>query len=182
MKKYTREELTEAYWHVPAFGASGGDYHLSYLPGLLRDTNPMRKWCFDAPYQRAVVWSEEQQSAFVGAFICGGMVPPGPPIILNIPGYGGVGRNGDPTWVVDGKQRLTALDRFVRGEIPANVGGDVGLVMAEQVTLSSYLIRTVAVDFTLRQQIRFYLKMNAGVPHSSADIEHARQLLQACRG
>jgi hypothetical protein len=63
----------------------------------------------DAPYQRGHVWSQEQQERLIDSLASGLGIPP--IYIRELDA-------GEQAWieVIDGKQRITALQAFVRGE------------------------------------------------------------------
>ena len=127
----------------------------------------------DADFQRAHVWDEAKQVAFVEHLLRGGQ---GSHVIrLNSPG--GMGRKGrGKLVVVDGKQRLTACLRFIRGEITA-----FGSFLSEyvdpppiRVGLSFYVN-----DLQTRAAVlRWYLEINeGGVVHTEAELSKVRELL-----
>jgi len=135
----------------------------------------------DPEYQRAHVWSREQQIAFVEYRLQGGEV--GGTLIFNCPHWLDVGRWGPtPIELVDGKQRLEAARAFLRGDIPA-----FGKCFAE------FTDRLPFVDCTFRFQVckletrdeilRLYLNINAGgTPHTKAEINKVRAMLAAQGG
>lgn len=78
------------------------------------EQNQLEKYNFEPPYQRRSVWTDEKQSYFIDSILRNFPIPP---IFLH--------RKIDPdngrmTFdVIDGKQRLTAIARFINNEIPA---------------------------------------------------------------
>jgi hypothetical protein len=76
------------------------------------EQNQLGKYNFDPPYQRKSVWSDEKQSYFIDSILRNFPIPP---IFLNriIDEETGVTTFD----VIDGKQRLTAITRFIEGEI-----------------------------------------------------------------
>jgi len=78
------------------------------------EQNQLEKYNFEPPYQRRSVWTEEKQSYFIDSILRNFPIPP---IFLH--------RKIDPDTgrmtfdVIDGKQRLTAIARFINNEIPA---------------------------------------------------------------
>src|SRR5271156_3976887 len=69
----------------------------------------------DPDFQRAHVWTEAQQIAFVEYGLRGGRS--GMTIHLNCVGW--MGSFKGPFVLVDGKQRVNAVLRFLRSELPA---------------------------------------------------------------
>lgn len=125
-------------------------------------------------YQRGHVWSEEQQIAFVEYGLMGGensMV-----ITTNCPGWMVDWRG--PYELVDGLQRVTAVLRFVRGEIPA-FGRRIGEYEDKLRSTSGPHFRWRVCNLPTRAEVlRLYLLMNAGgVVHSAKEIECVRRLL-----
>ena len=89
---------------------------------LQRDTNTVTiatfyenyllgKYNFEPPYQRKSVWNEEKQSFFIDSILKNFPIPP---IFL----HQHIDSSGKSTYdVIDGKQRLSALIRFIKNEI-----------------------------------------------------------------
>ncbi len=95
-------------------------------PILQRDTNTvtiatfwenylLNKYNFEPPYQRQSVWTEEKQSFFIDSILKNFPIPP---IFL----HQHIDENSGKTTydVIDGKQRLLALVRFIKNEIPVS--------------------------------------------------------------
>lgn len=124
-------------------------------------------------FQRGHVWTEAQQVAFVEYGLMGGessMV-----LTTNCPGWMGDFRG--PWVLVDGLQRLTAVLRFVRGEIPA-FGHRVG-EYGDRIH-SDVVFRLRVCELPTRAEVlKLYLLMNAGgVVHSPEEIARVRGLLE----
>ena len=144
--------------------ADGGDGAFNF------DTEP--------DYQRGHVWSDRQASQFVGHLIEGGSVPP---IVINT----------DPTYarsdeIVDGKQRLTAVCRWLNGEVPAELTdgrkvnyGDLDEESQRYLTsLSGPTITANYVQLPRSEVLRLYLRLNrGGTIHTDAEIDRVRGLL-----
>ncbi len=73
------------------------------------------KYAFDPPYQRKSVWSEEKQSFFIDSILKNFPVPP---IFL----HQKIDLSSGKTQydVIDGKQRLNSIIRFIKNEIPSS--------------------------------------------------------------
>ncbi|WP_129373598.1 DUF262 domain-containing protein [Pseudomonas aeruginosa] len=78
------------------------------------EQNQAKKFNYDPPYQRRSVWSDEKQSYLIDSILRNFPIPP---IFL----HRKIDSNtGTTTYdVIDGKQRLTAIARFINNEIPA---------------------------------------------------------------
>jgi hypothetical protein len=129
----------------------------------------------DVEYQRGHVWSEAQASAFLGSLFSG---DPMPPVYLNM------SDRSDEMVVIDGKQRLTALYRWLKGEIPAiNRRGLVFYVndldkSALRRLENRCYITAIRVDWPVKRQIEFYIALNSGgTPHAAEEIERVKALL-----
>lgn len=78
------------------------------------EQNQLEKYNYAPPYQRRSVWTDEKQSYFIDSILRNFPIPA---IFLH--------RKIDPDTgktsfdVIDGKQRLTAIARFINNEIPA---------------------------------------------------------------
>ncbi len=92
-------------------------------PRLRRDTNTitianfwenflLNKYDFNPPYQRQSVWTEEKQSFFIDSILRNFPIPP---VFLQ---QKIDNTSGKTTYeLIDGKQRLTAIVKFIKGEI-----------------------------------------------------------------
>lgn len=135
----------------------------------------------DPPYQRGHVWTEEQASRYVGFLIQAGKGSPLVPLIF-IQRDESFTRNDE---VIDGKQRLTAMSRWVHDEIPATVEGCNywyrDTTRLERLRLPSF--KVAYIDLTERQRLRFYLLLNAGgTIHTETEIGKVRTMLGALDG
>ncbi|MBN8446652.1 MAG: DUF262 domain-containing protein [Gammaproteobacteria bacterium] len=75
----------------------------------------LNKYNFDPAYQRRSVWSDEKQSFFIDSILKNF---PMPPIFLHQKIDDDTGKTRYD--IIDGKQRLTSLVRFLKNEIPAS--------------------------------------------------------------
>lgn len=78
------------------------------------EQNQLKKFNYDPLYQRRSVWSDEKQSYFIDSILRNFPIPP---IFLHRKIDSDTGRTSFD--VIDGKQRLTAIARFIGNEIPA---------------------------------------------------------------
>lgn len=132
----------------------------------------------DPDYQRDHVWTDGQAMKFVGHLIEGGATPL---IIVN--------RSGTfsfPDEVVDGKQRITACARWLRGEIPAELtdGREVFIHDLDEESRRYVCGMTGAtqtigyVQMNREQVLRLYLRLNrGGTVHTDAEIDRVRTML-----
>lgn len=132
----------------------------------------------DPDFQRAHVWTQAQQTAYVEYILRGGE---GSRIIYwnqeSLPGSG----HHDPhaaLVLVDGKQRMEAVRAFLRHDVRA-----FGKLCSD---FGSRLLRLSGPDFvmqiaslkTRREVLEWYLYINAGgTPHTKDELDKVRALL-----
>lgn len=143
----------------------------SFLEQYNVDMNP--------DYQRGYVWTQEQQEKFVGAML---ESPESiSPIILNF-----VGKQRMSSEVVDGKQRLRACLRWVRGKIQAKCPcgisvwySDLGEVDHRKVRMMITL-RCKWVTLPRSEVMKYYIRLNSGgTLHTEKDLEKVRRMIAA---
>lgn len=78
------------------------------------EQNQAKKFNYEPPYQRRSVWSDEKQSYLIDSILRNFPIPP---IFLHRKIDSDTGTTTFD--VIDGKQRLTAIARFINNEIPA---------------------------------------------------------------
>lgn len=152
---------------------------------------------FTPDFQRGHVWTKAQQIAYVEFFLRGGMT--GRVIYLNYPNWGHFnvirpGQYGEFV-IVDGLQRLTALLKFVKGELPAfghyvwrpdlaedNDFNKGKLFFADRVRkadANGNLKINVNNLKTRDAVLRWYLEMNSGgTPHTKTELEKVRKMIE----
>lgn len=95
------------------------------------EQNQANKFNYDPPYQRRSVWSDEKQSYLIDSILRNFPIPP---IFLHRKIDSDTGTTTFD--VIDGKQRLTAIARFINNEIPA--ANEYGPVEEEGILDGSY--------------------------------------------
>lgn len=124
-------------------------------------------------FQREHVWHEHQQRAYVEYCLQGGEV--GRVVTFNCKGWG---RSFDgPYEIVDGKQRIEAVRKFMRSELKAfgqyfkDFGGVMRMMQAD------FLWSVCALE-TREEVLQLYLNINAGgTPHTKEELDRVRALL-----
>lgn len=124
-------------------------------------------------FQRAHVWTEAQQIAFVEYQLQGGTS--GKELYFNCAGWGLDYRG--PYVIVDGKQRLQAVRRFIANEIPA-----FGHLLSEYDDKLNFLDNhfnwNVAALESRTEVLQWYLNFNAGgTVHTAEELERVRKLI-----
>ena len=129
----------------------------------------------DPDYQRAHVWTREQQVAYVEFQLMGGGVSR--TLIFNAPHWGQYGVVAADTYVelLDGKQRLEAVRAFLRGDFP--VFGTQYRDFEDKLPTMEYRLRFQICSLETRESVlQLYLKINAGgTPHSAAELARVRE-------
>ncbi len=156
--------------------ASPINYHLDKIDRIGTDQGGLD---LDPPYQRGHVWSPEQASAFVGYLLKGGKCP-----LIWVNRYedertGGKDYLYRPASVIDGKQRITALIRWVQDEIAANLyGRDIWYHELSVIDRRGLpFLDVIYVNMTERDQMRLYLNLNGGIAHTAEELERVRTLV-----
>ena|GEM_PF-3438287 len=128
-------------------------------------------------YQRGHVWTDAQAEAFVGAFA---ERTPVPAIFIRR------GAHPAPDQVVDGKQRLTALLRFVSCEIGAALTdgrrvmwADFDIFDRRMFLHATMPVVHLAESTTDADVLRIYLRLNrGGTPHTDDELRRVEGLLR----
>jgi hypothetical protein len=132
-------------------------------------------------FQRAHVWTREQQIAYVEYCLMGGEV--GKVITLNSPDWLQERGETQPVMeLVDGKQRIEAVLAFLRDEISI-FGHKRSEIKGEmRGHKAGFKFRICAL--TTRQEIlQLYLNINAGgTPHTREEIQKVRDMLSKTQG
>lgn len=131
----------------------------------------------DPDFQRAHVWTPEQQAAYVEFRLRGGRS--GADIFLNCHNYSFGVRSPGCIVLVDGKQRVEAVRAFLRDEVPI-FGGCVFSAFEGRLPIFQASFGWHINDLRTRADVlRWYLEINAtGTPHTQAELEHVEMLLQ----
>lgn len=164
---------------IPQLTSDGGyavDVPLDYLEEAFGRYVDHYGLDLDVDFQRAHVWTDEQATAFVEHLLRGGT---GSNVIrFNKPDWmSGRMDAGEPMVCVDGKQRLTACLRFVRGELPAfNHWIDE---YEDQPRHFQGNLKFVVNSLPNRADVlRWYLEINTGgVLHTKAEIRKVKEML-----
>ncbi len=124
----------------------------------------------DPDFQRGHVWTEEQQINYVEFTLRGGKQQS---IYFNCVGW--MGDYEGPFVIVDGKQRLTAILKFINNEIKAfgQYCHEFGPLRMAKVDL----IININNLKTEKEVLKWYLELNSGgTPHTEKEIERVRKL------
>ena len=165
--------------HLPKFAEC---HYQTNVPWMYLEANLNRflidhRLDMEPDFQRAHVWTEDQQIKYIEFM----MKEPnsGKDIYFNHPGWMGT-FTGDFV-LVDGKQRLEAVRRFLRNEIPAygTYLKDFMGLRDGMIPIDMEFIFHVAKLKTRAEVRQWYLDFNAGgTPHSKTEIDRVRELLE----
>lgn len=155
------------------------DCNWKYLEKMIADQKKELGLDIDPVFQRAHVWTEKQQIDYVEYSMLGGELAKS--LTFAAVGWRSI---SNLSWyaLVDGKQRLEAVRKYLRNELP--VFGrlyadhdDVGFSLP-----CSFGWRVVEVD-SPRDCAKIYLALNrGGTPHTAEDIAKAEQALLLLEG
>lgn len=174
----TKTELSPKYTRsrdIPQFTRTG-NYQInvawSYIEQTLESFAPLE---MDPDFQRGHVWNESKQVAFVEFILRGGKSSR--VIYFNAPGWNGRGISG-VTQLVDGKQRLEAVRRFMANEIPV-LGGSFYRDFTDRIRLVGHDFIFCVNDLATRAEVlQWYLDLNTGgVVHTDDEIAKVQRLL-----
>jgi hypothetical protein len=132
-------------------------------------------------FQRAHVWTAEQQRAYVEFILRGGRS--GKDILLNSPSWhsdSDVVDGYDDFVLVDGKQRLEAVMAFLRNDLYISFNSKHCFFEDFEDRMRYYLGFRFHINClrTRREVLQWYLDINTGgTPHTSDEIERVRVLL-----
>lgn len=167
------------------------DVHLSRVEGFLDDLNSDMKDAggsveLEPDFQRGHVWTHEQGVAYLES-VFRGCAPT--KILFNCPGWNGGpivadgGLAANTVLCVDGLQRLTAMRKFIAGELTVFNGLTIDKLKRSPFDASRYTVQIAMYEISTRAELlQFYLNLNAGgVVHTKEEIERVRQLLKAAK-
>lgn len=128
----------------------------------------------DPEYQRAHVWTKDQQRAYVEYALRGG--EGGLVLYWNSAGWGSECEVG-VLELVDGKQRMQAVRQFMAGEL--GVFDDNRLENPRKLNYGDHRFRMRVCGLKTRSEVlQWYLAINAGgTPHSEDELDRVRNLL-----
>lgn len=162
---------------IPEFTPDGSwecDFSLDRMVAWIDEAVASDGLQLDPDFQRAHVWTESQQIAWLEFFLRRGKT--GRVIYLNDPGWQrATYRQGDFV-CVDGKQRIQAARRFLNNEIP--VFGYLFREYTDKLDQTITMRINVNTLQTRAEVLQWYIEMNAGgTPHTYKEIARVRKLL-----
>lgn len=171
--KYTK------FKDIPPFTSSGSyqiDCGPEYLMKWIEKEQEEAGLELNPDFQRGHVWTEQQQIAFLEYFLRGGKS--GLVLYFNCPSWHHNVPDGayNDYVCVDGLQRITAIQRFIRNELP--VFGSYYREYEDSMKLR-YTMKVNVNDLKTKAEVlQWYIDMNiGGTPHAEKEIERVKVLL-----
>jgi hypothetical protein len=172
---------------IPQLISDGGyqvNVSWSYLQNWLGRERAELKLDLNPPFQRAHVWTSEQQTAYVEHVLRGGRGSN--TLRFNCVGmelYNGLRWMKDfrgPFVLVDGKQRLEAVLSFLHDELPV-FGGYFFHDFEDELPGMAGPDFIVMVNSlpTMEMVLKWYLEINeGGTPHTEEELSKVREMLE----
>lgn len=172
---------------IPKFTPDGSyqvDIPLAFLERSLGSYDEAYGLHLNPDFQRGNVWSEEQQIKWLEFFFRGGRSAN--VIYFNCPDFSAHKEHKSELcdiqgmYCVDGLQRLTAMRRFLKNEIP--IFGTYCNEFEDSNALYSFSLKfNVNCLQTRKDMLQWYIDMNSGgTVHSEEEINRVKKLLTAC--
>lgn len=165
---------------IPKFTRDGSwqaDFDLIFLMKFIDEHIEQYRLQLNPKFQRGHVWTEEQQIKWLEFFFRGGRTSR--VIYLNKPDWHGSVPEGayNEFVCVDGLQRLTAIRRFVDGEIP--VFGSYIHEFEDKMSIVNDSVKVNINDLKSEKEVlQWYVDMNSGgTPHTNEEIERVKQMI-----
>lgn len=173
------EKITK-FRNIPKFTRDGhwqADFDFKNLINFIDEHIEQYGLQLNPKFQRGHVWTEEQQIKWLEFFLRGGRTSR--VIYLNKPDWHSKVNDGayNDFVCVDGLQRLTAIRRFMNGEIP--VFGSYIHEFEDKMNIARDSIKVNINDLKSEKEVlQWYVDMNAGgTPHTNEEIEKVRKMI-----
>jgi len=160
---------------------SVGGYHVTHSLGYIKDK--IERWQkeqnlqLNPDFQRGHVWTETQQILFIEhIFKSKDNLSRTPPIYFNHPGWM---TSFEGEFVcVDGLQRITAILKFLNGELKIFGGYDINHI--DNLDINDYYIPVSINNLKTRAEVlNWYLELKSGgTVHSNEEINKVKKLLE----
>ena len=170
--KVMPEEVTEM---LTRSGNYSVDVSWDYIEKNLQNYAEYCEVQLEPEFQRAHVWTEKQQIAYVEYIMRGGQS--GRDIYFNCRGWLSHGTEDDPIVLVDGLQRLTAVRKFMRNEL--KVFGKYYAKDFERISHDWRFKFHINNLETYKEVLKWYLDFNSGgTVHTEEELEKVKKLLE----
>jgi hypothetical protein len=163
---------------IPQFPRAHYEVDISwdYLEDHLKHYFESYNLDLDPDFQRAHIWTREQQTAYVEYCLMGGEV--GRNLTFNHPSWNTtLGRDSHRMEIIDGKQRLEAVRSFLRNEFPVFSHKFLEYTDFPRIATVGFRFRICSLE-TREQILQMYLNINAGgTPHTKEELDKVRNML-----
>ena len=166
IKKMTRDGSYSI--HVP------WDLMLDHFGRWMNEDKGTAPLDINPEFQRGHVWTEEQQIAYVEFKLRGGVGSD--EIRFNCAGW--MSSFKGPFVLVDGKQRIEAVRRFLQDEI--KIFGHYHSEYTDDMRMFDARFTVKVNDLeSMKDVLKWYLEMNTGgTPHTKEEIDKVREMLE----
>lgn len=165
---------------VPQFTKDGAwqcDFNFEFLIEFIEENERNFNLQLNPDFQRGHVWNEEQQIKWLEFFLRGGRT--GRILYFNCPSWQGSVKEGEYNdfVCVDGLQRITAIQRFMHGEIP--VFGSYISEFQDKMPITHGTIKVNINDLkTKKEVLQWYIDMNTGgTIHTKEEIDKVKNMI-----
>lgn len=146
-----------------------------FLENWLNDIRLSNGLDLDPLYQRGHVWTESQQVRYVEWVLRGGKS--GKDLNFNSPGWQRT-NDSHPVELVDGKQRLTAVLRFLRNELKAF--DSFYSEFEDRLPIDADFVVYINDFKTKKEVMQWYIDMNTGgTVHAEEEIVRVKRLVES---
>lgn len=170
-----------SFQDVPRFTSCGSyavDYPMKHLVKWVEEEIAQQGLVLCPDFQRGHVWTEQQQVSYIEFLLRGGKT--GRDLYFNCPGWQTQVPEGayNEYVCVDGLQRLTAIQRFVKDEL--RVFGNLYSEFKGWLRTDQDNLRVHINDLkTKKEVLAWYLEMNSGgTPHTQKELRRVSEMLQ----
>ncbi len=166
------------YRDIPQFTRQAGyavDVSWDYLPEHIKHYQNDYKLDLDPDFQRPHVWDDTKRTRYVEYILRGGIY--GRDVYLNCTGWDS-DRIGACV-LVDGKQRIEAVCRFLDNKLPI-FGGHYRQDFEDRLRITGPSFKWHVNSLKTRAEVlSWYLDLNSGgVVHTEEELDRVRQLLE----
>jgi len=150
-----------------------------YIEEELEELGSRGELELDPPFQRGHVWTEDKQTKYVEFCLRGGQSSR--EIIFNHPNW--MGSYEGKMVLVDGKQRLEAVRKFLRNELPVFDGHCLNDFEDKEIMLRSSNCNFTFDINSLKTEVEvmnWYLDLNSGgVVHTEKELDKVKNLIKS---
>lgn len=170
-----------SFQDVPRFTSCGSyavDYPMKHLIHWVEEEIAKEGLVLCPDFQRGHVWTEQQQVNYIEFLLRSGKT--GRDLYFNCPSWQAQVQEGayNEYVCVDGLQRLTAIQRFVKDEL--RVFGNLYSEFKGWLRMDQDNLRVHINDLKTKEEVlRWYLEMNSGgTPHTQKELRRVTKMLQ----